>query len=56
MTTCRACSRMANRRPWTQAVFNRPHRFSVGALSQQLHLRYIELRMPHEVESGSRSS
>lgn len=46
MTAWRACSRVVNRWPWTQAVFNRPHRFSAEALSQQLPLCDIELRMP----------
>lgn len=46
MTARLACSRLANRCPWTQAVFSRPHRLSVGALSQQFPLRDIELRMP----------
>lgn len=33
MTTWRASSCVANRRPWTQAVFGRRHRLSVCALS-----------------------
>lgn len=55
MTAWRAFSRVANRCPCTQAVFNRPHKLSVGALSQQLPLRDIELRMPQAVSVSWKS-
>lgn len=45
-----ACSRVANRWPRTHAVFSRTHRLSVGALSQQLPLRDIELWIRHAVK------
>src|ERR1041385_5385828 len=55
MTTWRACSCVANRRPWTQAVLSRPPRLSVGALSQQLPLRDIELLTPQALSVSWKS-
>ena len=46
MMACLACSRVAKRWPWTQAVFNRPQKLSMGELSQQLPLRLMDERMP----------
>lgn len=37
-------------------TFSEPHRLSIGALSQQLPLRLIELRMPYSVSARWKSS
>jgi len=43
VTSSMASRRVANFLPYNLPTFNRPHRLSVGALSQQSPLRLIEL-------------
>ena len=43
-----ACRLVANLRPCNLPTFRRPHRLSVGALSQQSPFRLIDDRIPYE--------
>ena len=42
--------------PWTRAVFKRPQELSVGELSQQLPLRFLDERIPQSFMARWNSS